>query len=129
MRNFKKFGISLLVCSICALLLAWARGVFAQTAPVSVFHILSDCFLAVGIVASCIALLIFVSNEGTFDIFVYGLRVFWGFFRKGTPLREDTFFDYRETRQGKKVPFAFLLSCGGIFLLLSILMYLAYRIS
>lgn len=123
----KKFWISFIVCCVCSFLLAWSRGVFAQTAPIYVFHILSDSFLVVGILATCIALLIFVSNEGTFDILVYGLKSFWSFFKRDMSRKYDTFYDYRVARQEKKVPFLFLLVCGGAFLLLSVLMYMGYR--
>ena len=128
MKNMKKFWVSFIICSICTIVMAWLRGVFEQTSPVYVFHILSDCFLIVGILAACIALLLFVSNEGTFDIFVYGMQSFWGFFRNDRPGKYDTFYDYRMARQEKKVPFLFLLACGGIFLLMSVLMYGGYCI-
>lgn len=126
MKNIKKFWVSFIVCSICTFLIAWSRGIFTRTAPVHVFRILSDSFLVVGILASCIALLIFVSNEGTFDSIAYGLQTFWGFFRKDMSRRYDTFYDYREAKQEKKVPFLFLLACGGFFLLMAVLMYAAY---
>ena len=127
MRNGKRFWISFLICSVCSLLTAWSRGVFSQKAPIGVLHILSDSFLVVGVLAVCIAVLLFVSNEGTFDIFVYGLQSFWSFFRKDMSRKYETFFDYRIARQEKKVPFLFLFVCGSIFLFLSVLMYAAYR--
>ena len=128
MKNMKKFWISFIVCSVCSLLTAWLRGVFVQTAPIYVFHILSDSFLVVGILATCIALLIFVSNEGTFDMIVYGLKSFWSFFKKDMSRKHDTFYDYRTARQEKKVPFLFLLICGLFFLLMSVLMSAGYRV-
>lgn len=128
MKNTKKFWISFIVCSVCAFFMAWWRGIFTQKAPLYVFHILSDSFLVVGILATCIALLLFVSNEGTFDIFVYGLKSFWSFFKKDISRKYDTFYDYRTARQEKRVPFLFLLICGVIFLLMSMLMYAGYRI-
>lgn len=127
MKNIKKFCVAFIVCSICTSLTAWARGVFEQTALIHVFHILSDSFLVVGIVATCIALLLFVSNEGTFDMIVYGVQTFWGVFKKDMSRKYDTFYDYRVARQEKKKPFMFLLVCGALFLLMSALMYAVYR--
>ena len=126
MKNIKKFGVSFIVCSICTFLIAWARGVFEQTAPIYVFHILSDSFLVVGIVTTCIALLLFVGNEGTFDMISYGLQTFFSFIKKDMSRRYETFYDYRVAKQEKKLPFLFLLLCGGIFLLMSVLMYVGY---
>ena len=122
----KKFWVAFIVCSICTFLIAWSRDVFVQTAPKYVFQILSDSFLVVGMLATCFALLIFVSNEGTFDLIVYGVRSFWSFFKKDMTRKYDTFFDYRMTRQEKKLPFLFLLICGVIFLLMSVVMYAGY---
>ena len=127
MRNGKRFWISFLICSACSFLMAWSRGVFTQKAPMGVLHILSDSFLVVGILAVCIAVLLFVSNEGTFDILVYGMQSFWSFFRRDMSRKYETFFDYRTARQEKKVPFLFLLVCGVFFLFLSVLMYVGYR--
>lgn len=76
--------------------------------------------------ATCIALLVFVSNEGMFDGIAYGLKAFWSFFRKDMLRKYDTFFDYREARKERKSPFLFLLACGGIFLLMAGLMYAFY---
>ena len=126
MKNRKRFWISFLICSVCTFLTAWLRGVFSQTAPVYVFQILSDSFLIVGITATCIAVLLFVSNEGTFDMIVYGVQTFWSSFRRDMSRKYETFYDYRVARQERKVPFLFLLACGGIFLLMSVLMYVAY---
>ncbi len=126
MKNVKKFWVSFVICSGCTFLIAWSRGVFEQTAPIHVFHILSDSFLTVGITAICIALLLFVGNEGSFDILSYGLQAFWSFFRKDMSRRYDTFYDYRMARQKKKIPFLFLLLCGSFFFFMSVLMYMAY---
>ena len=126
MKNSKKFWISLCICSVCTFLTAWLMGVFGQTDAESVFRILSDSFLVVGMVAICIALHLFASNEGTFDMIAYGLQTFWGVFRKDMSRKYDTFYDYRVARQEKKAPFLFLLACGGIFLLVSVAMYVAY---
>jgi len=127
MKNVKKFWVSFMICSVCTFLIAWSRGIFEQAAPIYVFQILSDSFLVVGIVAACIALLLFVSNEGSFDIIAYGLKTFWSFFRRDMSKQYDTFYDYRMARQKKKIPFLFLLLCGVFFFFMSVLMYMAYR--
>lgn len=126
MKNIKKFCAAFIVCSICTFLIAWARGVFEQTAPIYIYHILSDSFLVVGIVTTCIALLLFVGNEGTFDMISYGLQIFFSFFKKDMARRYETFYDYRVAKQERKLPFLFLLVCGGLFLFLSMLMYVGY---
>lgn len=127
MKSLKKYLITLLIGFLAVLGIVWSKDVFSQAALVDVFHILCDGFFAVGVVITAAGLLIFSSNEGTFDAIVYGLRSFFDMFRKQKTLKYDTFYDYRESRAEKKLKFGFLLICGLILLAISLIMYLFYR--
>ena len=127
MRLLKKYLITLSIGFLAVFGIVWSKDVFSQTALVDVFHILCDGFFAIGVVITSAGLLIFSSNEGTFDALVYGLRSFFDMFRKQKTLKYDTFFDYRESRADKKLKFGFLLICGLILLAISLIMYLFYR--
>lgn len=127
MRSLKKYLITLSIGFLAVFGIVWSKDVFSQTALVDVFHILCDGFFAIGVVITSAGLLIFSSNEGTFDALVYGLRSFFDMFRKQKTLKYDTFFDYRESRADKKLKFGFLLICGLILLAISLIMYLFYR--
>ena len=122
MKKLRKYFITLTVGLAAGVAIAWAKGVFAQTDPASVFHILCDCFFAVGTVLCCAGLLIFSSNEGTFDMLSYGVSSFLDLFRAKSKKKYDTFFDYRESKADKKIRFGFLLICGMIFLAASLAM-------
>ena len=63
MKTGKKYLITLLVGFAAVGLILWSKDIFAQTAPVDVFHILCDAFFAVGVVITSAGLLIFASNE------------------------------------------------------------------
>jgi hypothetical protein len=126
MKKVRKYLITLLIGFACVALIAWSKDIFAQTKPVDVFHILCDAFFAVGVVISCAGLLIFSSNEGTFDMIVYGVQSFVDLFRKNSIRKYDTFYDYRMSRVDKKFPFGFLLICGVLFLVISFVMYFLY---
>lgn len=126
MKSIKKYLITLIVGFSTAILIAWSKDIFAQTAPVQIFHILCDSFFAVGTVIVCAGLLVFSSNEGTFDILVYGMNSFLDMFRKSSRKKYDTFYDYRESRADKKNGFGFLLICGLLFVAISLVMYLFY---
>lgn len=127
MKALKRYGLTLLGGLLAVLGIAWAKGVFTQTAPSIIFHILCDSFFVVAVVLLAAGLLIFSSNEGTFDILAYGMSSFIGAFRKNHIKKYETFYDYRESRQDKKVKFGFLLICGLVFMAVAFLMYFLYR--
>ena len=127
MRAGKKYWITLLIGFGAVALLLWAKDIFGQTEAVDVFHILCDVFFAVGFFITAAGLLVFSSNEGTFDMLIYGTKSFLDLFRKDSLKKYDTFYDYRMAKSEKKLPFAFLLICGLIFLAISLVMYYFYR--
>lgn len=119
--------ITLFIGFSAAALIAWAKDIFAQTALVNVFHILCDAFFVVGVVTLSAGLLVFSTNEGTFDMLVYGVKSFTDLFRKNSTKKYDSFYDYRVSRTEKKLSFGFLLICGLFFLAIAFIMYSFYR--
>ena len=127
MRSGKKFLIALLVDTVFAALVAVSRGVLDQTELVKVFHILCDSFFVVGVVTTSAGLLIFSSNEGTFDMLTYGMKVFLSMFKRDMSRKYETFHDYREARAETKVPFGFLVLSGLVMLAISMVMLYFYH--
>lgn len=127
MKAYKKFFITMLIGVGAVALILWSKDILQQTAPVEIFHILTDAFFVVGTVITCAGLLVFSSNEGSFDMLVYGVKSFLDMFRKSSMKKYDTFYDYRESRADKKLKFGFLLICGLMFLTISLVMYFFYR--
>lgn len=128
MRSFKKYLITAAVGLLMVGAIIWSKDLFAQTEPVTVFHILCDAFFASGIVIFAAGVLVFSSNEGTFDIFVYGVSSFVDMFRKKSMKKYNTFFDYRESREDLKLPFGFLLLTGAVFIAVSLVMLYFYHL-
>ena len=122
-----KYLVTLLCGLAASMLIFFSKDIFSQVEAVKVFHILCDGFFAVGVVITAIGLLIFTSNEGTFDAIVYGVGSFIDMFRRTSKRKYETLYDYRESRSEKKVKFGFLLICGLFFILLAMVMYLFYR--
>ena len=127
MKSITKFGITQFIGFSLVFLIACLKDIFSQTEAVKVFHILVDGFFAVGVVITSAGLLVFSSNEGTFDMLVYGVKTFMDCFRKERTMKYDTFYDYRVSREEKKLPYGFLLICGLIFLAVAFVMYFLYR--
>lgn len=123
MKKFRKYFITLTAGLVAVFGISWAKGIFAQTQPEAIFHILCDVFFAVGTVLCCMGLLIFSANEGTFEMLVYGVSSFVDLFRVESKKKYATFYDYRESRADRKVPFGFFLVCGAVFLVISLAFY------
>ena len=93
MRSAKKYLITMAVGIAGVLYILWLRDFFNQTETAAIFHILCDAFFVVGVVMACIGLLIFSSNEGTFDGLVYSVKSFFNLFRKTGVKKYDTYYD------------------------------------
>lgn len=126
MKSLTKYGITLFIGFSLAFLIVCLKDIFHQTETVMVFHILVDAFFAVGVVITSAGLLVFSSNEGTFDMLVYGVGCFFDQFRKVSKRKYETFYDYRTARSEKKIKFGFLLISGLILLAISGVMYALY---
>ena len=127
MRALRKYLITMLIGLAGVALIIFSKDIMAQTAAKDVYHILCDAFFAVGVVIECVGLLIFSSNEGTFDIIVYGVSSFVDIFKRKSTKKYETFYDYRADRQDKKIKFGYLLICGLVFLVVSLVMLLLYH--
>ena len=127
MRGFKKYLFTLLLGFLMVGVVIWVRDLFSQTSLVSIFHILSDAFCVAGVLITSFGLLIFSSNEGMFDMMVYGVGAFVDMFRIESRKKFKTFYDYRESRADKKIEFGFMPICGLFFLAVAGVMYLLYR--
>lgn len=126
MRSFWKYFITLFVGFLGAFGIMMSKDLFGQTNPADIFHILCDAFFVVGVVMTGLGLLIFSSNEGTFDMMIYGVRSFMDMFRKNASKKYPTFYDYKTSREDKKLKFGFMLICGLFFIALSLTMLYFY---
>ena len=127
MRSLKKYLITAAIGLLMVGAIIWSKDIFAQTEPVTIFHILCDAFFAAGVVIFAAGGLVFSSNEGTFDIFVYGISSFVDMFRKKSQKKYNTFYDYRESREDLKLPFGFLMLTGAVFIAVSLVMLYLYH--
>lgn len=126
MKSLKKYLITLTIGFLAVGLIIYAKDIFSQTELVKIFHILCDAFFAVGVVITGMGLLIFTTNEGTFDGLVYAVSSFINMFRVNHEKKYDTLYDYKVSRADKKFSFGFMLICGLFFIAVSMIMYLFY---
>ncbi len=119
MKQLKRYSITLAIGLVIAFAVLLIKDFFSQTEAATIFAILCDAFCISGVLVTGAGLLIFSSNEGTFDILVYGVKSFWGFFKKDKTKKHDTFYDYRASRAEHKMAFGYIVLCGLILLAIS----------
>ena len=99
---------------------AWK--LFAQTDPLTIVKILSDCFFLPGVLLVGMALIGWVASKGTFDIFGYSFHGLIGLFKSESYYKNESFYDYRVKKDEKRKPFnKEMLLVGLVFLILGII--------
>jgi hypothetical protein len=122
MKKFRRYLIVLSIGFALAILVGAMRDLFSQTEAKVIFKILCDAFFVPGIFISAAGLIVFSTNEGTFDAMAYGISAFVNMFKREPLKKRESFYDYRASRSEKKVKFGYLLITGGAFLLVSMIM-------
>ena len=124
-----KYGITALVCVGFALIYCSTRN-FSQMETVERYRILCDAFTIPGLLALCVGVLLWVSNDGLFYGLGYCLEVAWRGLIPGARHKMERYYDYVERKRGKKVTgFGFLFVCGGVCMAIALIfMALFYQL-
>ena len=127
MKTFKKYLISFIVAIILTLFVFISCDGFKTKETVELLIVLNNSTFVTAVLFTGFGLLIFASNEGTFDMLVYGMQSFFGLFRSKANRRYDSFADYREQKAKEKISNGFILITGLTFLILSIILFIIYK--
>lgn len=133
-RTWLKYLIAPAAGAVLALCILAMRGLFSG-AVLSVadrYRMLSDAFFITGVLVTGLGCLIFVAQEGAFDILVYSTKFFFGLFRpKKERKKSESYADYKARMAAKeKLRFLYLIVTGVVFLGISgLFVYLFYRVS
>ena len=102
------------------------RGLFAITAWERVARTLCDAFFIPAVLLLGLGALMYVSNEGFFDVATFGARsMLWLFRPAGAQARQkESFADYRAAKHQNPAQPGFLLAVGAAFLLVSLIFYI-----
>lgn len=123
----KKYLITSAIGLAITSLIVLSKGIFNQDDSTAVFHILCDAFFVPGVCLTCFGLLVFSSNEGTFDMIIYGTQKFFGLFKKDLKNEKyKTFYEYKEAQHDKKASFAYLIFVGLAFIAVSMIFLILY---
>ena len=90
-----------------------------------IFKILCDCFTVPGLVLVFVGLLVVCSNGGTFDMLGFGVKKFFGLFKKESD--KQTFYEYRQNKLANRRSFWYLLVVGGVFVAAAVIFLILYH--
>jgi len=122
MKKIFKYLITITIGLIMTLLILFSKGIFDTHNSKDVIHILSDAFIVPGVVITGIGLLVFATNEGVFDIIVYGVGQFIKMFSANPTKRKyKDFNEYREVKRSTKISFGYIIIVGIVFLAVALI--------
>lgn len=126
----RKYIITFAVGLVIAVMVFAEKDLLGQTDAKEAIRILSDGFLLSGVLITGMGLLIYVSNDGFFDIFSYGVKSFLLVFQRD-PLKrrmDKSFYDYRIENLEHKHGFRHIVIVGIVFLLLAVIFTVVFKI-
>lgn len=127
MKKLKPYLITFAVCAAFTISLLSAYGVFEQTDKVEVIKNLSDSFIVPGIMALGLGLLFFGTNGGAFDMLAFGVIKLFDVLKKDlTKVKYHDFYEYKQSREGKKREFLYLVLVGLLFLVVGLIFTFIY---
>lgn len=106
-------------------LVAFIQKLFWQSSQEEIFKILCDCFTVPGLVLVFVGLLVVCSNGGTFDMLGFGVKKFFGLFKKESD--KQTFYEYRQNKLANRRSFWYLLVVGGVFVAAAVIFLILYH--
>lgn len=127
MKTLYKYLITFGIGIAMAFWTASVNDIFNKTDIVEILKIVVNALTLPAVVITGIGGLVFASNEGAFDALAYGMTSFLDIFRKEKKNKFTSFYDYKQSREDKRMGFGFLLITGLVFMVLMGIMYLVYR--
>lgn len=116
-------GVALLLV-LCVLLV---QNAF-QSSGEELLSSLCDAFFVAGVVTLGIGLLIWASDNGTFDMVSFGVIKLFDMLKKDiTKVKYKTYYDYRQAQQGKKHSFTAYLIIGSVLMAIAIIFLILYN--
>ena len=122
-----KYSVTFSICLISAFLIMLSKKVFWQEEAKTVYHILTDSFFASGVIMAAFGLLVFATNEGSFDMLAYGIRKLFVFLKRNpTDDKYKTFYDYRQAQRENQHDFGYMIIVGVLYIGISMIFLTLY---
>ena len=89
---------------------------------------LADAFQIPSVIMLMVGVLVWVANQGTFDMISYGLNRAKGSLLPFLGQSDETFYDYKVRKSAKRITgYSFLFISGGIYLIPGIIFNILYH--
>ena len=138
-RNWLPYVITAAVLAVLTVLAAWVRGAFSEVNPQTLASLKvtelqyrmqqwCDAFSVPGIMCLCFGGLMLASNGGAFDMIAYGIKRFFGLFKKDPLDRKyGGYYEYKQAKSQKKRQFWYFIVVGGAYLLVGVILLILYH--
>lgn len=127
MKKYLKYVITFAVGLVIAFLVLIVKDIFNLSNKIDIIIALCDSTFVSGVLIMSFGLLCLADKGGTFDMLAYGIRRFFGIFRRDvTKVKYRTFYEYRKAMQERDIHFGYLLIIGGIYLVTSLVFLIIY---
>ncbi|MBO4410320.1 MAG: DUF3899 domain-containing protein [Spirochaetales bacterium] len=124
--NGRKLVVLLIISAALFTGTAFLRGVLKAESSRDVVRCLSDAAFVAGVVMSVAGGLMWTADQGVADGLGYGVsRIFR---KRGRNFEEnnESYSEYRERKHSKKIRVAEFIICGGIFIVLALVLLIPY---
>ncbi len=121
-KKIIEYAITFGVCAILTFAYIAIGGIFSPADIKEALKILINGFFSIGIICLCFGLLVICSNNGAYDLIVYGVVRFFSLFSKNqNRIKYHTYFDYHLAKQAEEDrSFSYFLVVGGFFIFVSL---------
>lgn len=128
-KTILEYSICTAACLLIGFLICVFEGIFGYSESFRILGILCDAFFIPGIFAFGVGVLIFVANNGVFDMLIYGVSCFIGLFKKDPTKRKyATFYDYHVARAERvKTDCLYLIVVGGTFIIIAAILLIFWN--
>lgn len=126
MKKIWSYVIAAAVCAVVAVLYMVSTDVFHQTDAVIFYRDMCSAFSIPGLLMALFGGLVFCTNQGALDMLAFGFIKLFDLFKKPSQVKYRTYYDYKESKKGKKGPVASLLIVGLVFIVLSVPFWVMY---
>lgn len=124
MKKLLKYGVAALIGAAMTATYLILRDFTGGEPPAERYRMLCDAFTIPGVVLMLSAALVALSNEGSFTGIGYSMNYMFSRLIPGIGLRQETYADYLERREGKKIKgYGFLLQVGIVFMAVALVYY------
>ena len=126
MKKFWGYIIATAVCIVVAVVYMVSVDIFNQTDMATFYKDMCSAFSIPGLLMALFGGLVFCANEGAFDMLSFGIIKLFDLFKKPSEVKYRTYYDYKQSKTGKKRPVATLLVVGVAFIVISIPFWILY---